>query len=215
MHTNDTVQTQALPADVVTANLELMATLAASAWVAATRDTIDVTFEGTIIRIPYRVYYAVETVDAAIQRGGDGAIVAACLGSRSNDGYLRQRCVETMLTDPRPWSVPYLVETLGEYVIEILQVFDGRVPERLEPEIAQYLVANEAHVLRLCRRCVSYWNEMYRYPGGGVHILWRDYVGAHIIANLVGLARTVSPLFAVRNSGAIPNGSVPTSEPSH
>lgn len=107
----DSLHVRAFPADVSRANKSLLKVLAASAH-GASQGVIEVNYEGEALQFSARVFYAIDLVDAAIIGPRDGAIVAACLGSRHKDGYLRQRSIEVLLSHPRAWSVPYLVEAL-------------------------------------------------------------------------------------------------------
>jgi hypothetical protein len=201
----DTAQLRAFPADIARVNFDLLKSLAASA-AGNSQESIEVVFEGEGLRIPFRVYYDIGLVDAAVLVPGDAGVVAACLGSRHKDGYLRQRCIEAVLREPRAWSAPYVVEALDERPAQILQAIAGKIPDELLAAVSNFVTANEAHFLHLCRRCVSLWNEHYRYPGGGVHVTWSEYPGARVVAEIVAAARSTDPSFGVKNRGAIPNG---------
>jgi hypothetical protein len=154
--------------------------------------------------IPRRLYSAVGVVDAAMAETGEAALVAACVGSRSHDGFLRQRSIERLLGDLRPWTIPFVVEALGDYVIEIIETLDGRVPGTLGPEFGHYLAANEKHFVTLSRRCVSYWNEYDRYRYESRYPLWNEYPGARVIADLVTAARSVDPDFGRELATVLP-----------
>jgi hypothetical protein len=154
--------------------------------------------------IPRRLYCAVGVVDAAMAESGEAALVAACVGSRSHDGFLRQRSIERLLSDLRPWTIPFVVEALGDYVIEIVESLDGRVPGALGAEFGRYLVANEQHFFTLCRRCVSYWNEYDRYRYESRYPDWMEYPGARVIADLVAAARSVEPDFGRKLTTVLP-----------
>lgn len=154
--------------------------------------------------IPRRLYSAVGVVDAAIAETGEAALVAACVGSRSHDGFLRQRSIERLLSDLRPWTIPFVVEALGDYVIEIVVALDGRVPGTLGAEFGRYLALNEEHFVTLCRRCVSYWNEYDRYRYESRYPHWNEYPGARVIADLVAAARSIDPDFGRELATVLP-----------
>ncbi len=46
-------------------------------------------------------------------------LIAKCLEARSNDGFHRQRAARQLLEDVQPWSAPFIMALIGEYVIEI------------------------------------------------------------------------------------------------
>lgn len=181
--------TRAFPADVSADNFNVIDRIAASSFLNIWQEPDVVLYEESELALPYRVYYAVEVVDSAMAIVGDGAVVAACLGSRSNDGYLRQRSVELLVSQPRPWSVPCVVEALGDHVVQILEVMDGNFSKSLEPAFGEYLVTNQDRFLRLSRRCVSYSFEYYG------RMSWNSYPGSRVIAELVAMGQSMEPTF--------------------
>jgi hypothetical protein len=197
--------TRAFPSSIAIANGELIDDLRATALLTICGDPDLVALGEEVLMMPPRLYYSPIAIDAAISLSGDSAVVAACLGSRHGDGYIRQRSIEALVADPRAWSIPYIVDALGEYLLEILQVMGGRVPGNLEKEYAEYLVANEDRFLRLCRKCVSYWNEFDRFRNRSLFPDWNLYPGAQIINDFVAAARTLEPTFGRELKGILPN----------
>ena len=164
------------------------------------------TFDGATLIVPDRVYYSVWAIGLAMRRPGDTAVVAACLGSRSHNGYVRQRSIERLLQVYRPWAVPYLVEALGDYVLEILQVLQGQIPGSHEQDFAEYLIANEARFIYLSRRCVSYWKA---FDGEQIIVRpifsrWLSYPGAQLITELTDAARLLAPTFGAELRNVLP-----------
>jgi hypothetical protein len=50
-----------------------------------------------------------------------------CLGTRHHDGFVRQECVSRLLERHHGWAIPcwaipYIVQLLGEYVMESRQM---------------------------------------------------------------------------------------------
>ena len=81
-------------------------------------------FREDVVVIPYRLYDA-EPVSAGPLLVGDEALVLACVLSRNHDGHARQRAVERMLASSEDWVVPYVVQLVGEYVVEIMATIWG------------------------------------------------------------------------------------------
>ncbi len=48
-------------------------------------------------------------------------LILHCLYSRHHDGRVRQRHLEQIVRSEEPWTVPFVVQLVGEYVMEILQ----------------------------------------------------------------------------------------------
>jgi hypothetical protein len=48
-------------------------------------------------------------------------MLALCIGSKHWDGYIREECVRGLAAVGRPWVVPFVVQLIGEYVVEIVE----------------------------------------------------------------------------------------------
>lgn len=139
-----------------------------------------VSFDDEVLDIPYRVYYASSDVADAVALGGTDGVIAMCLGTRHHDGFLREECVKSLLHASEPWVVPFVVQLLGEYVLEISQSIEASLLQQdLQPYVA-YLRQNMAHLRTLERRAVSYWDVYYRHRFPG----WKDFPACKTIAML-------------------------------
>jgi len=131
---------------------------------------------GESLTIPYRVYYRPERVRNLAQSAREG-VIAACLGSRHHDGFLREECLARVLSVEAPWVVPFVVQLVGEYVLPILQLIERAMPKLRETLYAEYVSKNRALFEITGRRTVSYWDVYYRhqypkladYPGFRIH----------------------------------------------
>lgn len=120
----------------------------------------EVTFRNEIIRIPVRLRFRNNHADEAID--GDTRLMVRCLRARSADGFERQRAVRDLLMDVSPWSAPFIIALLGEYVIEILDdiasAFSGCIPD----PVIEFLLENPTYWFLTKQRVSSYWNVYYR-----------------------------------------------------
>lgn len=137
------------------------------------------------VDLPYRVYYARRDVTAAASREGTPGLVAACLGSRHYDGFLRQECVYRLLHSDESWVAPYVIQLLGEYVLEIGQTIEHALEAGNMRIYTDYARINRPHLQALERRAVSYWNAYYRQA----YSSWRDFPACRVLATLLGPAR--------------------------
>lgn len=126
---------------------------------------------GEMLCIPYRTYYPRANVTNAIALGGNAGLIAACLGSRHHDGYVRQACVTELQHMPAPWVVPYVIELLGEYIVEISNGIAQALSRQRNALVADFVRMNHLHLRRLLQRAISYWNAYYRY----VFPTWREF----------------------------------------
>jgi hypothetical protein len=137
------------------------------------------------VELPYRVYYADNDLIAAASSGGHPGLIAACLGTRHHDGFLRETFVRRLLQAEEPWIVPYVIQLLGEYVLEIGQVIEQALPMKDMRSYVGYARSNAPHLEKLQQRAVSYWNAYYRatYPS------WRKFPACKVLSDLISAAR--------------------------
>jgi hypothetical protein len=134
--------------------------------------------DGEELVLPYRIYYAEPDPGAVTKLAPRAQLVLRCLYTRHHDGHTRQRSLEQVVATPDPWIVPYVVQLLGEYVIEIIKVIEASLPELAVPGSPQrtlygrFAADNPAFINLTAARATSYWNAYYRryrspadYPG--------------------------------------------------
>ena len=121
--------------------------------------------------------------------------IVDCLYTRHHDVRVRQRRLERILGLAEPWVAPFVVQLIGEYVLEILLVIRRRLlPALTDPASAlagvygQFAAENATFVARTSARVVSYWdcNYRHRYP------TFADYPGHALAAAAGTCARHVS-----------------------
>ena len=137
----------------------------------APADPFTVDVRGETVSIPTRIYHPEPTAD--VELTGTQRLVLHCLYSRHHDGKVRQRHVEQILVSSEPWVVPFVVQLLGEYVLEIVLSIAKGLPAHSAQLYGEFIVANPAFFARTQRRVVSYWDCYYRrqYP------VFRSYPG--------------------------------------
>ncbi|HEV7343285.1 MAG TPA: hypothetical protein VGN68_16800 [Sphingopyxis sp.] len=140
--------------------------LQASQWT----EQFEVALWGESIRIPARLRFRNNHSDEALS--GDVRLMVRCLRSRSSDGFERQRAVRDLLLKVEPWTAPFIVALIGEYVVEILrdvaEAFDDSIPD----PIIEFLRENPAYWFLTKQRVSSYWNVYYRRSTRK-----KDYIG--------------------------------------
>lgn len=131
---------------------------------------------GLNIAIPERVYMREQTPSnmTAVQRN-----ILDCIFTRHNNGFVRQRHLQNLISCTEYWTIPFCFKLLGEYVDNIL--YD--VKKHLECNMDSYLRfigENEKFFDRTKNQMVSYWNCYYRlrYPNK------ESYIGFNIFNNL-------------------------------
>jgi hypothetical protein len=91
------------------------------------------------------------------------------------------------MKDVQPWSAPYLVALIGEYVVEILEEIDAALTVDAEKVLAAFLLANPTYWETTKRRVTSYWDVYYRLSPEAERRRRRtpdDYIGFKLVDRL-------------------------------
>ncbi|MEH3067145.1 MAG: hypothetical protein PGN15_03495 [Aeromicrobium erythreum] len=116
--------------------------------------------------------------------------VAACIHSRHHDGRERQAWLPTLLAFDDPCASPFIVQLLGEYVVEIVTEIESTL-RSMSPEastmkwLAAFVNENAPFVALTRDRARSYWWEYYAHS----HVTFADYPAARTLDLLYGRAR--------------------------
>jgi len=138
---------------------------------------------GERVEIPYRIYNPEPPLEVAYETH---RTVLACLSTRHHDGRVRQRHLGWILPQPQTWVVPFVVQLVGEYVVEIvLDIQTGLAELDVEgsPERRRYgafVADNPAFVELTAQRVASYWDCYYRYR----YPRRADYPGFTLLSSL-------------------------------
>ncbi len=151
----------------------------------AQADAFRVSVMGEGVEIPYRTHFSKWTVGKCVEVPGIAGRVAQCLGTRHFDGFTRERCLRMLIRCEEPWVVPFVVQLLGEYVLEIVQVIDANLESLNAQLYGDFIRANSRYFGTQERRVVSYWNEYYR----GRYPKLSAYPGSTALDTLKGFAR--------------------------
>ena len=96
-------------------------------------------------------------------------LILACWMSRSHDGRVRQRALSLILPLDVAWTIPFVIQLCGEYVIEIgfdiLNFVKTSLPRRpaMLNEYARFVRANPEFMSITRQRTVSYWLDDYQH----------------------------------------------------
>lgn len=127
-------------------------------------DGFIVQVQGETLAFPARVYWAPEQLRATIAAStGDARRLALCLGTRHHDGFLREACVRQLGEIDRAWVLPFMVQLLGEAVVEVSAAVEPLIRGADPEEVAAFVAANPDFVAKTKQRVISYWDCYYRY----------------------------------------------------
>jgi hypothetical protein len=156
--------------------------------------------DGEPITIPYRIYNPEPNPSAVQTLTNREQLMLRCLLSRHPDGWVRQRNLESLVTSEEIWVVPFVVQLVGEYVIEILDVIWSSLIDLDQPGstrssvYGRFLKENPAFLDLTAARVTSYWACYYRsrYLKRAEHPNWTDYPGFQLVDSLRLAAGTPS-----------------------
>jgi hypothetical protein len=139
-----------------------------------------ITINGHPLRIPARIYHPeLGSPDIASLSQTEQSI-AACLYTRHHDGHVRQRALARALDIDEAWAAPFVLQLLGEYVIELVEMVAGAVKGPPKASLMAFLRENPSFLQLTTERATSYWNEYYR----GRFSRREDYPALSAIATL-------------------------------
>ncbi len=88
--------------------------------------------------------------------------MAQCIRTRSANGFERQAALQEVLAINAPWSIPFVVALIGEYVIEIIDDIYAALP-RIDRDLVAGFINDNPDFYKLTRaRVMSYWDCNYR-----------------------------------------------------
>ncbi len=133
------------------------------------------------VSIPRRIYHDPTSIRLAkltrLQRE-----LVDCLLTRHHSGFVRQRSLERIIGSTHEWVPPFVVQLVGEYVIEIMNVVHANLNNLDKSLYGQFLAENREFLATTERRVISYWNCYYR------HRKKQEYAGFQILDFLKTLA---------------------------
>lgn len=147
-------------------------------------DVGPIVLHGESLRIPSRIYFPEPTPARLSTLPEDDRRILECIYTRHHDGRVRQRYLEAILLADEAWVAPFVVQLLGEYVLEILQVLDRGRGSLKRRSILAFVAENPAFMLRTRQRVVSYWNCYHRHRFPQRH----EYPGFRVLEALESVA---------------------------
>jgi hypothetical protein len=169
---------RAFPAFLRDDALEVVSVLPQPTW---NTETFAVCVAEETISIPYRIYHDPALVDGTNLTARQRELLD-CLMTRHHNGFIRERHLASILSAHNEWIPPFVIQLVGEYVIEILEAV-SRDLHHLDPQLYRaFLQANPRYFALTKQRVSSYWNCYYRRQGRA------DYAGFRIVDFLERLA---------------------------
>ncbi|MBL4900907.1 MAG: hypothetical protein JKX76_14955 [Colwellia sp.] len=126
----------------------------------------EVLVEKNTLTIPTRIYTDEGQLGRLSELTSIQKEVVYCFFSRHHDGFVREKCLREFVTSDNPFTVPYILQLLGEYVVEIIDVIYKNREKINKTNLVAYISENPDHYEKTRQRVYSYWACYYRsaYP---------------------------------------------------
>jgi len=132
---------------------------------------------GETLRIPNRVHLSARPEFPGLSLFERQ--MALCLLTRSTDGFQRQAALQEVLRINQPWSIPFVIALIGEYVVEIIRDIHAALLDLERDVVSAFIRANPVFYMLTCDRVMSYWDCYYRWQFSR-----SDYVGFKLLREL-------------------------------
>lgn len=180
MSYNNSDLANAFPSPLRGDALQVVSVLPQPAW---NTETFSVDVSAETLSIPYRIYHDPELIDRTCLTTRQGELLD-CLLTRHHNGFIREKHLASIICSNHEWIPPFVVQLVGEYVIEILQVVDRNI-SLLDPALyRRFLRENPKFFTLTKQRVISYWDCYYRWQRRA------DYAGFQIISFMEHLVAT-------------------------
>jgi len=133
--------------------------------------------ESEKLEIPYRIYFEEPNIKNLTETE---LLIFNCLFTRHDNGFIRQKSLEQIVLSNEYWITPFVVQVLGEYVREILEVVEKNLSDTLLDNIIRFIEENPKFFETTKSRIMSYWNCYYRSRISNKE----TYVGFRILTKL-------------------------------
>ncbi|GAA0893243.1 hypothetical protein GCM10009122_29220 [Fulvivirga kasyanovii] len=144
---------------------------------------------GERLEIPGRIYWEEHRLMESKSLNTEQLLALSCILTRHHNGYIRQKHLQYIIDSNLDWTIPYIVQLLGEYIIEIIQVLYTRFDQINKSNLKRFIQDNSFFWDLTKSRVISYWDCYYRKksPGQVTGFLKNDYPGFKVIDKIEGL----------------------------
>jgi len=146
----------------------------------AEREIGRVNTHGETLHIPYRISSPVVTENDVAALSDAPREILACLYTRHHDGFVRQMYVPQLVPSTAEWVAPFVLQLLGEYVVEIALIIERHV-ETIPKESYRLFAAENPEFMRLTKQRIHSYHACYyrgRFP------LLREYPAVKVFEAL-------------------------------
>ena len=130
-------------------------------------EEIEILWQGKAYQFPYRIYTSTTKNNIETMKHFE----ELSLMTRHHDGYIREIAIAKLMNLFPLQSVPYFIQLLGEYVMEIHLTIIACITSHQKSWIKEFFAKNALYERKIRSRIISYWNCYYRFD----YIKLKDY----------------------------------------
>ena len=127
--------------------------------------------------IPYRLYFNEPNPELENKLTIRQKDILNCIYLRHHNGYLRERRLRQLSEKTEKWTIPFIVQIIGEYVYELLPIIDKKVNENTLNLFNEFRFENLEYWQKTESRMISYWDVYHRNKSPKL----KEYLGYKII----------------------------------
>jgi hypothetical protein len=134
-----------------------------------------VRLHGEVLRVPCRIYSPEPDGLSAATLSDRQRLILACLYTRHHDGHVREKYLGQVLHSEEAWVPPFVLQLVGEYVLEIILVVASQIDCLRTDRYAEFAADNPGFLSLTRQRIISYWNCYFcrEFPHFGHHPAFR------------------------------------------
>lgn len=129
-------------------------------------EKIEVTIDDEILYIPSRIYFNKIPIWKLQSLTEQQKIILACIYSRHHNWYIREEMLRELNWNTSNFTIPYVVQLLSEYVIELFPIINEQINESNISEYNKFYRSNQSYFKKIEQRIMSYWEVYYWYYRG-------------------------------------------------
>ena len=158
--------------------MEVVSLLDKLKWTTVHKSTLcyQINFNEQTLNIPYRIYYNEPTQQNLTE---SETFILNCIFTRHHNGHVREKCLRKIIDSDNYLATPFIVQLLGEYVIEILTVIKDNLSSTQIDNIIKLKTDNPKFFETTEKRVQSYWNCYYKWTTSKT-----DYVGFQLLKTI-------------------------------
>jgi len=141
--------------------------------------------ENNSLEMPSRIYWKEHRLMNSKALSQTSRTIMACILTRHHNGYIREKYLNQIIDSNEYWTVPFLVQLLGEYVIEILDLVWSNFDMINSNHLVEFILENELYWYNTKQRIASYWDCYHRNKS----LSKGDYIGFKLINRIEELTK--------------------------